>query len=207
MTSITLYRASGLALLVGALLFIIGLTLAFVFNTGTSLGLSMAWVWTSGLLLLLLGLPGIVARQASQAGWLGFIGYLLTFCGAFLSISCFAFIYITVRPWFAVHAPNEGEQFLSTNPTMNLLGTFLTWGGLVLLGIATMRAGVFSRWAGLLLIVAVVFDFFTIPGGIVGSIAQPLSNVILVLGLGWMGYELLSTKVQVLAVSQPLAAS
>jgi hypothetical protein len=90
---------------------------------------------------------------------------------------------------------------------MNLVGTFLTWGGLLLLGSATMRARVFSPWAGLLLIVAVVIDFFTIPGGIVGSIAQPLSNVILVLGLGWMGYALLTAKGEPQAVPQPVPAS
>ena len=80
-------------------------------------------------------------------------------------------------------------------------------GGLVLLGSATMRARVFSPWAGLLLIVAVVVDFFSTPGGIVGSIASPLSNVILVLGLGWMGYALLTAKGEAEAVPQPVAAS
>jgi hypothetical protein len=93
MSTVTLYRASGLALLLGAVLFLIGYALAFVFNTDTPLGLAMAGVWTSGLLLLLLGLPGIVARQAARAGWLGFVGFLLTFSGAFLAISSFAVLY------------------------------------------------------------------------------------------------------------------
>jgi hypothetical protein len=203
MSSVTLSRASGLALLLGAALFIIGLALAFVFNTDTPLGLAMAGVWTSGLLLLLLGLPGIVARQASRAGWLGFVGFLLTFSGAFLSISYFAVAYLIIIPW----APKVGHQLLLTNPAMNLVGTFLSWGGLVLLGSATMRARVFSQWAGLLLIVAVVVDLFTSPGGIVGSIAGPLSNVVLVLGLGWMGYALLTAKGEAEAVPQPVPAS
>jgi hypothetical protein len=204
MSSVTLYRASGLALLLGAVLFIIGLALAFVFNTDAPLGLAMAWVWTSGLLLLLLGLPGIVARQASRAGWLGFVGFLLTFSGAFLSISSFAVLYLTILPW----SPKVGHQLLfTTNPAMNLVGTYLSWGGEVLLGIATMRARVFSPWAGLLLIVAVVIDFFTSLGGIVSSVAQPLSNVVLVLGLGWMGYALLTAKGEAEAVPQPVPAS
>ena len=207
MSTVMLYRASGLALLLGAVLFIIGISLAFVFNTDTPLGLAMAGVWTSGLLLLLLGLPGIVARQAARAGWLGLVGFLLTFSGAFLAVSYFAVVDLTIRPWFAVHAPEVGHQFLLTNPAMFLVGTFLSWGGLVLLGSATMRARVFSPWAGLLLIVAVVVDFFTTPGGLVGSIAQPLSNVVLVLGLGWMGYALLTAKGEAEAVPRPVPAS
>ena len=207
MSSTTLYRASGLALLLGAVLFIIGYALAFVFNTDTPLGLAMAGVWTSGLVLLLLGLPGIVARQAARAGWLGFVGFLLTFSGAFLSVSYSTVVYLTILPWLAVHAPKVGDQLLLTNPAMNLVGTFLSWGGLVLLGIATMRARVFSQWAGLLLIVAVVVDFFSSPGGIVGSIASPLSNVVLMLGLGWMGYALLTAKGEGEAVPQPVPAS
>jgi hypothetical protein len=204
MSSVTLYRASGLALLLGAVLFIIGLALAFVFNTDTPLGLAMAWVWTSGLVLLLLGLPGIVARQASRAGWLGFVGFLLTFSGAFLSVSSFAVLYLTILPW----SPKVGHQFLlTTNPAMNLVGTYLSWGGEVLLGIATMRARVFPQWAGLLLIVAVVVDLFSTLGGIVGSIASPLSNVVLVLGFGWMGYALLTAKGEAEAVPQPVPAS
>jgi hypothetical protein len=207
MSSVTLYRASGLALLLGGALFVTGITLALVFNTDTPLGLVMAWVWTSGLVLLLLGLPGIVARQASPAGWLGFVGFLLTFSGAFLSVSYFVVMHLAILPWLAVHAPKVGDQLLLTNPAMNLVGTFLSWGGELLLGIATMRARVFSQWAGLLLIVAVVIDFFSTPGGIVGSIASPLSNVVLVLGLGWMGYALFTAKGEAMAVPQPVAAS
>jgi hypothetical protein len=207
MSSATLYRVSGLALLLGAMLFLIGYALAFVFNTDTPLGLAMAGVWTSGLVLLLLGLPGIVARQAARAGWLGVVGFLLTFSGAFLAISSIAVLYLTIRPWFAGHAPTAGHQFLLTNPAMFLVGTFLSWGGLVLLGSATMRARVFSPWAGLLLIVAVVIDVFTSWGGLVGSIAGPVSNVILMLGLGWMGYALLTAKGGAEAVPHPVPAS
>ena len=207
MSSVTLSRASGLALLLGAALFIIGISLAFVFNTDTPLGLAMAGVWTSGLLLLLLGLPGMVARQAKQSGWLGFVGFLLTFSGAFLAVSYFVVVHLTIRPWFAVHAPQVGEQFLLTNPIVNRVGAYLSWGGLLLLGSATMRAKVFSPWAGLLLIVAVVIDFFTSLGGMVSSIAQPLSNVVLVLGLGWMGYALWTAKGESEAVPQPAPAS
>lgn len=185
MSSVTLYRASGLALLLGAVLFIIGLALAFVFNTDTPLGLAMAGVWTSGLVLLLLGLPGIVARQASCAGWLGFVGFLLTFSGAFLAISYYTVVYLVIYPWLNVHAPQVGDQLLfSATPAVTLynsvaIGLFVV--GLLLLGIATMRARVFPQWAGLLLIVGAVLDPIGFVSGIVGTVAA----VLVTLGLGW----------------------
>lgn len=72
MSSVTLYRASGLALLLGAVLFIVGSILSFAGAPLTPIWLVATGVWISGMVLGLLGLPGIVARQASRAGWLGF---------------------------------------------------------------------------------------------------------------------------------------
>lgn len=207
MSSVTLSRASGLALLLGAALFIIGLALTLVFPPGTPPGIVITSVWASGLMLLLLGLPGIAARQAARAGWLGLVGLFLTYVGEFLGISYFVVFYLIMVPWFAVHAPQVTGQFLLTNPIANAVGAMTSWVGLVLLGIATIRAGVFSRWAGLLLVVAVAFDFFTSFGGPVSRIAGPLSNVTLAFTLGWMGYTLLTTKAEAKVVPQPVLAS
>ena len=75
MSSTTLYRASGLALLLGVLLVIVGLPLSFfAFPLDSPLALAMTGVWTAGVVLGQLGGAGIVARQAKQAGWLGFVG-------------------------------------------------------------------------------------------------------------------------------------
>jgi hypothetical protein len=183
MSSVTLYRASGLALLLEPVLFIIGLPLSLVFQTGTPLELVMIGVWTSGAVLL--GLPGIVARQASCAGWLGFVGFLLTFSGAFLAISYYTVVYLVIYPWLNVHAPQVGDQLLfSATPAVTLynsvaIGLFVV--GLLLLGIATMRARVFPQWAGLLLIVGAVLDPIGFVSGIVGTVAA----VLVTLGLGW----------------------
>ncbi len=194
MSSVTLYRASGLALLLGAVLVIIGLPLSFVFPPDTPIALAMIGVWTSGAVLLQLGLPGIVARQASRAGWLGFIGFLLT--------SFFAVTDLTIFPWLDVHAPQVSAQFFTANSAVNVyvaVASSLFAVGGVLLGMATMRARVFPQWAGLLLIVGLVSL-----GGFV-NIFLSVAGALGFLGLGWMGYALVTAKGE--AVPQPVLAS
>jgi hypothetical protein len=73
----------------------------------------------------------------------------------------------------------------------------------VLLGIATMRARVFSRWAGLLLVVGAVLNPISLVIGIVRAVADPL----VLLGLGWMGYTLWTAKGAGEALSQAVPAS
>ena len=89
MSSVTLYRASGLALLLGLALIIISTGLSFAFQFMTPQWWVVTLGWNIGSLLLLLGLPGICARQALRAGWLGFAGFLLTFISVFLTASFF----------------------------------------------------------------------------------------------------------------------
>lgn len=204
MSSTTLYRASGLALLLGAVLVIVGLPLSFVFPPDSPLALAMIGVWTGGVVLAQLGGPGIVARQAKQAGWLGFVGYLLVGSGGFLLFSFFAVLDLTVFPYLDVHAPLASVQFFATNAAVNVYaavaGSLFGVGG-VLLGIATMRARVFPRGAGVLLILGVV--------GLGGFVNVFLSGAMLLglVGLGWMGYALLTGKGAAEAVPQAVPAS
>ncbi len=205
MSSVTLYRASGLALLLGAVLAIIPNILIFVFTSGT-IALVLTWAFVSGTVLLLLGLPGIVARQASRAGWLGFAGFLLMFLSWLLLASFTVVLRLIIFPWLVVHAPQVGAQLFSTYQALNVytnlqLALFVLGG--VLLGIATMRARVFSLWAGLLLIIGAVLDPVGFVSGIVGTVAA----VLVTLGLGWIGYALLTAKGQAEAVPQPVPAS
>jgi hypothetical protein len=192
MSSVTLYRASGLALLLGAALVIIGLPLSFVFTPDSPLALVMIGVWTCGVVLVQLGLPGIVVRQASRAGWLGFVGFVLLFSGGFLLASFFVVLDLTIFPWLDVRAPLLSFQFFTANSAVHVylavVSALFGVGG-VLLGIATMRARVFPRWAGLLLIVGLV------------SLSAAFVNPFLIgallfgmLGLGWIGYALVTTQ-------------
>src|SRR5258708_22964425 len=105
MSAGAVYRSSGVALLVGALLAISGNVVSSVLFPGNDAHQYVSALWLPvmllsfvGSLLLLIGLPAISARQATRAGWLGLIGFVLTFIGGFL-FSCFSFVSFLLLPW------------------------------------------------------------------------------------------------------------
>ena len=215
MSSTTLYRASGLALLLGALLFIIGNVLSTVLFSGNSTAsqLSSAPFVTVSILsfigsaLLLLGLPGVVVRQTVRAGWLGLIGFVLIAFGGLL-FTGFSVVSFLILPWLAVNAPNlaAGNGPPASFAYFLVAGVLLAVGG-VLLGIATMRARVFPMWAGLLIIVGSVLNLVDFPlNGAISSIVSVVSTVLFALGLGWLGYMLLSTRSVEAAQSVPASS-
>ncbi len=203
MSSATLYRASGLALLLGALLGIIGTILnTFLFpgrgnptQYTSALYVSVTLLSFIGSLLLVLGLPGMCVRQATRAGWLGLIGFVLTIVGGILFTSLSGVTFL-VLPWLAVNAP----QLAAGNgpPAIFvyvLVASLLFAVGGVLLGIATMRAEVLPRWAGLLILVGAVLNLVDFPlSGIIGGIVGLVAFVLFALGLGWIGYVLWIAK-------------
>jgi hypothetical protein len=208
MSSATLYRVSGLALLLGALLDIIATIFKMLLfpNDNPQQAVSMpqqyvslAWLIVALLnflssLLIVGGLPGVCVRQRVQAGWLGLVGFVLTLVSAILFVGIDV-IDVLVLPYLAATAP----QLLAppaSYTTYLLVATLLVTVGVVLLGLATMRAGVFPRWAGLLLIAGVVINlvvFFPLPA-IIGSIVGNVAGVLFALGLAWMGSVLLAEK-------------
>jgi hypothetical protein len=203
MSTVTLSRASGLTLLLGAVLWIIGSILSFASPPLAPLWLVSTGVYISGMALLLLGLPGIVARQATRAGWLGFVGFLLTFLGWFLLTGFYVVDDLILSPWLDALAPHVYAQWF-LNPAVAVtihVANLLLGGGGVLLGIATMRARVLPRWAGLLLIAAAFANL----GSFVNFNLTSVAVGLVALGLGWMGYALWTTQGE--TVPQPVPAS
>jgi hypothetical protein len=157
MSSATLYRLSGFVLIVGSIIDIIGTILDTVINPGhnitvqqvlsTSFAIdaSLFLVWP---VLLVMGLPGPYLRQAARAGGLGFAGFVLLSLGLLLGGVAFGIVQVTDWPYLAQSAPKllpSGD----TGPTSGFLlwiavpGLLLGLGS-ILLGIATLRAKVFS---------------------------------------------------------------
>ena len=109
-------------------------------------------------LFALLGLPGLYARQAHQAGWLGLIGFVATVFA--FAYHCYLVLYEAYpAAWLA---RNEATQDLiaTGGPLAHGAGAlgpfgFATILAFPLLGIATVRARVLPRWTGWLQIACV----------------------------------------------------
>ena len=90
---------------------------------------------------MLAAIVGFHARQAPNYGRLGTAGFLAAFVGVFFLLAS------TVATILA------GREVLDWLFILGFVGSLV---GFVLLGVATLRARVFPRWCGVLLIVAVL---------------------------------------------------
>ena len=164
--------ASGLLWIVGGLL-----NLAYPQDPPGALGHFLNYLGTAlfsaAYLGMLGGLAGLHARQVQSYGRLGTAGFFLAFVGAAL-----AFV---GQGQSAIFAQKGTLGWLFSDPGYGfMVGILLTSLGLVLLGVATLRAGVLPRWCGFGLIALVVFLALGAFGGFV------------VVGLIWLalGYAL-----------------
>lgn len=174
MSSRTLYRLSGGTLIAGSLLILLGSIVGAILFPGHSstpaqvLGSSWPLVMLMtliGSLLFVIGLPGMYLRQAERAGALGLIGFILIFFDLLLQGAVFSSVQIVVLPLLAQKAPQLlGGNGLPFSAFLILLvsGLMQIIGG-ILLGIATMRAHVFPRWTGVLLLASGIAFLLTIP--------------------------------------------
>ena len=150
----------------------------------------------------LFGITGIYARQVEKTGWLGLVGYLLLSLWLVL-ITGFTFVEVFILPLLATTAPTFVEGFLgvfsSSASAMNLNALSTIWtltaplymlGGL-LFGIATFRAGILPRWAGILLAVGTAL---TPVAALLPPELQPKVAVPVGLALAWLGYALWSER-------------
>jgi hypothetical protein len=178
-------RVSGLPLMAGAVLLgvaIIGISTNPVVNQSFSPLVSTLLMIAS--VLLLVSLPGLYARQATAAGWLGLAGYAL------LQVGIVLIVVIAATPLLYPSL----KQPAGENPLVFLLGIALTF-GLLLTGVATIQAGVFPRWAGILILAAMAGFFFVffvaefLPP-ITGQVGSAVFGVLLALGLAWIGLSL-----------------
>lgn len=136
-------RWSGAALTLGALLMGTGIAI----TTTNVEQMTTAWVAAAfflGSILTMLALPGIYARQANAAGWLGLAGHVLLATG---------FVLLLFYAALALLEPDVRGIPDSVTASLLFLALFA---GLVMTSIATLRAGVYPRWVGFLLVAACV---------------------------------------------------
>lgn len=202
MSSTTLFRLSGLSLVLGGLLSVLYLFihpdesgLAYYRHAMTAPAHLVGFV---AVLLVLLGLPGLYARQVGRAGILGLAGTILIFFGLAVLDVTHNVVDATVTPALAT-IPDAEPLLAAGGPFEEALqsgmqGTLVGVGGpmlllgLVLLGIATLRAKVLPRWAGALLIVAAPVT----PLGFMVPALEDLTLTVPYLVLGCLGFILMA---------------
>lgn len=161
MSSGKLFQLSGFALLLGSVLIILFSLLGFFTTFGAS-----AFFMLLGSLLVLMGFSAVLLHQSEHVGWLGLIGFILTFLTMLI-------MYI------------GGKGFFPAFSIYYVIGFAI---GAILLGWATMSAGSFSRWAGICLMVGGVLSlasFVSLP-----AFVTTIGMMIFFLGIGFMGYQL-----------------
>ena len=186
--------AGGVLHIVGSLLHPVGEDLAAINHANFVPAHLLLWAST---ILFLLGLVGLYAGQAEETGRLGLTGFILAFVGFAVVSGLLAMVSIAV-PLIAAEMPGLVDRAM-TPPAFILPFIALGFGlGVILFGAATMRAGVYPRWAGLLLIVGALLQMAE--GSPIDETVLHLilttGRVLFGLGLAWMGYALWSEKRQ-----------
>lgn len=187
MSSTTLYRLSGMALLIGGGLTTIGaIVQAFLSEDYSSpLWIPVAVLIFIGTLLVQIGLPAMYMRQRDRIGLLGLIGFILFFFGFAQFGIGFRFFDMVILPWFGKSA--------DINPPLNFIvyslsGIILLLVGALLFGIVTIRSGIFSKFPMILLLVGLILNRI---GGHVPHL-QDIGGILFYLSFVVLGYALLS---------------
>lgn len=151
---------------------------------GTVLGGSLV---LTAHVVLVFALVALYAAQAERSGLLGSLGMILSVVGTTL-VSGVVLVEIAGASGAEVNAVLEA----GLPGALALVGGLAFLIGLILFGLATMRAGVLPRWAGLLLIVGdVVFGWGSFAGA-AATTFEVVGAAITCAALVWLGLVLLS---------------
>lgn len=190
-----LIRWGGLAALVGGVLFVVLEVLEFALfgdQPYSAVAATSAWIivqaaWIVAMLLVLLGLGGLYARQVEQTGALGLVAFLMALIGTVMAVSL-EWTAAFYEPWLAEIASPE---ILDAEPSGvaivgYLLAIVLFTLGWLLFGLASLQARVLPRGAAVLLMVGAVLLF------VILLLEIPGYSVVFGAALAWMGYSLWS---------------
>lgn len=197
MSSTTLVRWSGLALMFGGLLAAMGtlLVVESTNNPSDPMWRPAGLLGMAGWTLLLLGLPYLYGRQVHAAGKLGLVSFVLFFiAGLLVGIGQNTDLALVV-PWLASN-PVTRPVVAEGTPALDIffiVGELLLVVSVIFFGIATLRARVFPRWAGLLLIGSAVLRISGLALPLPAFIAS-IGTVLLFAALAWLGYTLRSYR-------------
>jgi hypothetical protein len=165
---------------------------------GSEAFLTGSYIVSSGLRLFSIALLpwaliGIYGRQSRPAGTFGLWAFAVVFLGATLTVGN-AWAEVFVWPTLAQEAPNMMSGSVTDMSSYLVAGlnvSFPLFGlGLILFGIATIRAGVYPRWAPVLLIVSIPVTMFLDPTP--GSFQESIGQILLGISVATLGWHALS---------------
>jgi hypothetical protein len=209
MTSVQLYRLSGLALVIGMLLSAvsaIGSGVAFPDMSSPAaatnpLSVLLSIVGVIGTIVALLGLPGMYARAAREGGLVWLVGVVLIAITGILFGVFLGLVGALVFPVLAAQAP---DLFREGPPPsffgLFIVGTLANVLGAILMAIPVITKRIYPRWCGYMLIAAAVLGVVSFiasgpgPSSTIGQILNVVSPLPLFLVLGWAGFEMWSGK-------------
>ncbi len=146
------------------------------------------------LILTLLGLVGLYARQSEKVGGLGFAGFLLSFVSTalFVGAGTFDAYIVPVLTESARELLDPGGPLLGGTlmPVFGVTGVCFAL-GFVLFGIAIMRAAILPRPPAVLMILSAPILGFS---PLMPVIARTVGSVIFGVANIWLGYALWSER-------------
>jgi hypothetical protein len=194
MSASSLFRLSGISLILGGLLGTFAVAL-HPSNMIDPANIPVHLALYSAVMLIALGLPGLYARQAERAGVLGLIGTVVLFFGLVFVDPIHSVLEFTVVPMLGA---DPATRPLLDGPPPGLMGPLLMAVpvlliGLLVMAIASIRAAVFPRWPAALAVATVVMVVvgFALSGP--GPSESPVSEIgpaLLYLTLAVYGYVL-----------------
>ncbi len=203
----TLYRLSGVAVVIGAVAMAVTTALELLVSPYNPYG-SELWLnapvhvakYVAGIVLLL-GLPGVYLRQRKRAGRIGFLGFLAFAFGLALAGMPYNVVEFSMDPSLS---QREAAEFLERTwetsvvvPILGMIGFPLVLLGLILFGIATLRASLLPRWTAWLSLASILVGIASMfLGGIFPGLV-PHPPAWLTLGLTGYGYALAAGKAAV----------
>ena len=126
----------------------------------------------------------LFAAQVKQQNLFIFLGFLLLEIGTILAIVGNAVQGLVVTGFLT-----EAQMEATTNPSILAISAITLWTtviGSILFGYGTFRAGIFSRWSGILMILLGVLWVFN-----ENPVVFPIYAVLLTITMGWFGWAML----------------
>jgi hypothetical protein len=199
----SLIRWSGLALLIGGVL----LAAHLISHpegqvAGPHVAMTHGWAVSHSLhfysaVFLLLGVVGLYARQGDRLGAAGAVGFVVALIGTGMYVGT-GIITAYLWPVLAMHAPalTEATGPVFSPPLLVIPATGVLFAlGYIMLGIATVRAGVLPRWGGPLMSLGALLAMMPPrPIGPTPWIVLELGGVLFAAGAAWLGYAVWSPE-------------